>query len=150
MTAMTGRFERRVRLRFGHCDPAGIVFYPQYFVLFNDLVEDWVGDALGIPFAELIGPRRTGMPTVSITTDFLAVSRFGDELVLGLQVEHLGSRSLRLALDAGCGGQRRVAVRQAIVTTDLDSHRAIPIPPDLRSAIERWRGPSAEPLSTAP
>ena len=26
-------------IRFHHCDPAGIVFYPQYFVLFNELVE---------------------------------------------------------------------------------------------------------------
>ena len=45
------RFERRRRIRFGQCDPAGIVFYPQYFVLFNALVEDWVSDALGSPYA---------------------------------------------------------------------------------------------------
>jgi acyl-CoA thioesterase FadM len=29
-------------------------------------------------------------------------------------------------------------VRQVIVTTDLDSHRAIDIPADLRAAIERF------------
>jgi len=135
------RFERTLRLRFGNCDPSGIIFYPQYFVLFNDLVEDWVGDGLGIAFAELIGPRRVGMPTVSLHTEFIAASRFGDELALGLQVEHLGSRSLVLALDARCGAQQRVTVRQAIVTTNLDSHQAIAIPPDLRRAIERFRRP---------
>jgi acyl-CoA thioesterase FadM len=38
-------------IRFHHCDPAGIVFYPQYFVLFNELVEDWFNHGLGIDFA---------------------------------------------------------------------------------------------------
>ncbi len=34
-------FERPVRIRFSHCDPAGIVFFPQYLVMTNDvLVED--------------------------------------------------------------------------------------------------------------
>ncbi|MDF6762844.1 acyl-CoA thioesterase, partial [Escherichia coli] len=34
-------FERAARIRFAHCDPAGIVYFPQYLVLFNVLVEDW-------------------------------------------------------------------------------------------------------------
>ena len=31
---------RERRIRFSDCDPAGIVFYPQYFVMFNGLVEE--------------------------------------------------------------------------------------------------------------
>jgi 4-hydroxybenzoyl-CoA thioesterase len=34
-------FARERIIRFSDCDPAGIVFYPQYFVMFNGLVEDW-------------------------------------------------------------------------------------------------------------
>lgn len=38
---MSGRaFETDKLIRFHHCDSAGIVFYPQYFVLFTELVED--------------------------------------------------------------------------------------------------------------
>ena len=33
-------FERDVLIRFSHCDPAGIVFFPQYLVMFNNHVED--------------------------------------------------------------------------------------------------------------
>ena len=43
----------------------------------------------------------------------------------------------------------RVAVRQTIVTTSLDTHRPIPIPADLRAAIEAFdpalRGTALEP-----
>ena len=41
-------FERPLRIRFSHCDPAGIVFFPQYMVMFNGLLEDWFTDGMGI------------------------------------------------------------------------------------------------------
>ena len=109
------RFEKHEQIRFAHCDPAGIVFYPQYFVLFNGLVEDWVTQGLGIRYAELIGARRTGMPTVNLQTDFRAISRFGDEVRLGLEVEALGGRSLTLVLDChGAEGGLRVLERHDV------------------------------------
>jgi 4-hydroxybenzoyl-CoA thioesterase len=132
-------FERPMRIRFAHCDPAGIVFFPQYLVMVNDLVEDWVGEALGVPYAELVGRRRTGMPTVGLQCDFKAVSRMGDEVMLGLSVERLGGKSLTLRHGCRSGGEMRMAVRQVLVFTNLDTHRAIDIPPDLRAAIERFR-----------
>jgi 4-hydroxybenzoyl-CoA thioesterase len=134
------RFERDVRIRFSHCDPAGIVFYPQYFVLFNGLVEDWVSEALGIPYAELIAVRRVGMPTVKLETKFVAVSKMGDDVRLGLQLDQLGTKSLTLRLDCCGTGGPRVQVRKVIVTTDLDTHRSIEIPADLRAAIARFAG----------
>ena len=125
------------RIRFSDCDPAGIVFYPQYFVMFNGLVEDWIIDALGIRYHHLVMARQVGLPTVRLEADFKAVSRLGDAVCLALDVERLGTRSLTLALR--CSGQGaddlRMGMRQVIVTTSLVTHRAIDIPADLRAAI---------------
>jgi len=127
------------RIRFSDCDPAGIVFYPQYFVMFNGLVEDWITEGLGIPYHELVVERRVGLPTVRLEADFKAVSRLGDPVTLSLDVERLGNRSLTLGLRCtGRGGDDlRMSMRQVIVTTSLDTHKAIEIPGDLRAAIER-------------
>ena len=38
---IAGSFESQKLVRFQHCDPAGIVFYPQYFVLVHELIEDF-------------------------------------------------------------------------------------------------------------
>ena len=131
-------FERPLRIRFAHCDPAGIVFFPQYLVMVNNLVEDWVSEALGVPYAELIGRRRTGLPTVSLQCEFTAVSRMGEDVTMGLSLERIGTRSLTLL--AGCrrGDELRMRVRQVLVVTSLDTHRAIDIPADLRAAIDRF------------
>jgi 4-hydroxybenzoyl-CoA thioesterase len=131
-------FSRQRLIRFSDCDPAGIVFYPQYFVMFNGLVEDWVGEGLALGYADLVIGRRIGLPTVRLEADFTAVSRMGDTVALELSVERLGTRSLTLALRCtGAAGDTRMAMRQVLVSTSLDTHRAIPIPDDLRRAIER-------------
>ncbi|WP_280151460.1 thioesterase family protein [Piscinibacter sp. XHJ-5] len=137
-------FMRERRIRFSDCDPAGIVFYPQYFVMLNGLVEDWVDDGLDIGFGRLVGERGIGLPTVRLEADFRAVSRMGDRVELSLAVERLGSRSITLDLHvAGDRGDVRMSVRQVLVTTSLVDHRAIDIPADLRAAIASRANPAA-------
>jgi 4-hydroxybenzoyl-CoA thioesterase len=131
-------FERELLIRFAHCDPAGIVFFPQYFVMFNNLVEDWVSDGLGIPYAQLLGERRTGLPTVSLQTDFRAISRMGERVMLGLAVKRVGSRSFTLQLQCRLDNELRVQAEQVLVSTSLDTHRAIELPADLRAGLPRF------------
>jgi len=129
------RFERVYPIRFSHCDPAGIVFFPQYLVLFNHLLEDWFTHGLGIDYAGFIGQRRIGTPTVRLECDFRAISRMGEDVVFSLAPEHVGNRSLTLALEARLGGELRVGARQVLVFTSLETHKAVPIPPDVRAAL---------------
>lgn len=132
---MSQGFVRQRLIRFSDCDPAGIVFFPQVFVMFNALVEDWVNEALGLSYAELLGPRRIGLPTVALQTEFRAPSRHGDRVDLSLDLLRLGSRSLELGLQLRGADGLRVSTRQTLVTTSLDSQRAIGIPDDLRAAL---------------
>jgi len=133
--AIQHRFERPLRIRFSHCDPAGIVFYPRYFTMFNDLVEDWVSHALRIPYDELLGRRRVGLPTVSLTCRFAAISLMGEDVTLGLSLQRLGRSSVTLALGCRRGEEQRVQIEQVLVATDLHTHRPIAIPEDLRQAM---------------
>lgn len=126
-------------IRFSDCDPAGIVFYPQYFVMLNGLVEDWVNEGLGLSYHGLVAQRRIGLPTVKLEVDFRAVSRMGDQVMLGLAVERLGSRSLTLRVRCfePVSGEVRMQMQQVLVTTSLETHRAVAIPEDMRAAIVR-------------
>lgn len=128
-----------VTVAFGDCDPAGIVFFPQYMVMFNGLLEDWFTDALGVPYGPLIQQRRIGTPTVSLQCDFTAISRMGDEVTLGLTVLRIGGASFGLSLGCRCGSEERVRMTQALVTTDMDTHRPVPIPDDIRDAMAAYQ-----------
>lgn len=132
-------FERELMIRFSHCDPAGIVFFPQYLVMLNNLVEDWFTEDLGIAYASLLGPRRIGLPTVSLQCEFTAPSRMGETVALGLSVERIGGASVTLRLGCRLGDEARMSARQVIVATSLDTHRAVPLPADVRTALEQFQ-----------
>lgn len=131
-------FECRKLIRFHHCDPAGIVFYPQYFVLFNELVEDWFNDGLKIDFAPFHTVERLGVPAVRVECDFLASSKVGDLLDFRLRVKRIGNSSLTLAVEAGAGAVTRVSATLTVVVASLESMRATPITPELRRKFEAY------------
>ncbi|UUZ64820.1 hypothetical protein LP417_08235 [Polaromonas sp. P1-6] len=64
---------------------------------------------------------------MSLNCEFSAISRMGDEVVLGLSVERVGTKSLTLWLDCRLYQVLRVRSRQVSVTIDLQTrcHRAI-------------------------
>lgn len=127
------------RIRFSECDPAGIVFYPQYFVLFNDLLEQWIDTLIPEGFNGLIAQRKVGMPTVNLQADFRSISQMGDDVILSIGVKKIGSRSLQLRLQCvGKDGILRMEVQQVIVTTSLETHQAIEVPEFLRTAMQDY------------
>ena len=135
-------FVRTRRIRFSDCDPAGIVFYPQYFVFFNDLIEEWFDAVLPGGYAGYILESRCGLPTVRLEAEFKSISRMGEDVTLELRVARVGSRSLELDSECrGADGARRMAFKQTLVTTSLETHRAIPIPEQLRGVLT---GPSRD------
>ena len=105
-------------------------------VMLNTLAEVWFDEALRIPYAQLIGERRTGLPTVRLEVDFTAVSRHGEVLVQTVEIEKLGRSSMALAVEfRGAADQLRMRARQVLVCTSLNTHKAIPLPDDVRAAL---------------
>lgn len=131
-------YQREVLVRFAHCDPAGIVFYPRYFEMINGVVEDWFDDALEANFASLLFDRNLSTPTVHFTVDFLARSMMGDRLTFELIVTRFGNSSFDLAITASCRGEIRMRIKQTLLFTDADAKRACSIPEDLREGMERY------------
>ena len=129
-------FSAQRRVRFSDCDPAGIVFFPQYLVMLNGLVEQWFDEGLGVPYASLLGPRRTGLPTVRLEVDFTAISRHGDTLTQELGIEKLGRSSLVLRTQFKGGDELRLRVRQVLVCTSLETHLPQGFPDDVRLAMQ--------------
>jgi 4-hydroxybenzoyl-CoA thioesterase len=131
-------FEVVDTIRFAQCDPAGIVFFPQYLVMLNTLHERWFTEGLGVPYHEYIGVRRLGVPTVRLECDFTAISRHGDRVRQRLAVAKLGRTSLELAVEFDSANELRARFRQVLVCTSLATHKSHPLPDDLRAGMQRY------------
>lgn len=133
-------FTAPVAVRFKHCDPAGIAFYPKLLEFANDLVEGWFA-AMGVPFPALIGERGIGVPTVALSARFLRPCRYGETLEGRLAPRAVGERSCRLdVVLAGPGGETRAAFDITLVCVERDAVASRAWPEDLAAAMRGWTG----------
>ena len=85
-------FTKKEKIRFKHVDYAGIVFYPRFLEMLNDLVEDWFEEALDRPFSKI--HETNGIPTVDLKVQFKQPARLGEMLTKKLWVIKLGGASV--------------------------------------------------------
>lgn len=129
-------FEKHQLIRFHHCDPAGIVFYPEYLVIIDELIEDWFTEGMRTSFAELHAKERVGIPAARIEVDFLAPSKIGDMLNLRLFVTRIGNKSFTLMVEASVDQKVRLRAVLVRVVASLDGLRSIPVPDSLRQKFQ--------------
>ena len=85
-------FIKKEKIRFKHVDYAGIVFYPRFLEMLNDLVEDWFEEALNRPFSEM--HETNGIPTVDLKVQFKNAARLGEIITKKLWVKELKNSSV--------------------------------------------------------
>ena len=76
-------FEARFPVRFGLCDPAKIIYFPNYFDFFHGAMEDFFRDRLGTQYHVLLNKDRISFPTVHLEVDFASPVAYGDEVRIG-------------------------------------------------------------------
>ena len=83
---------RTIRIEWGDCDPAGIVFYPRYFEWF-DACAAALFEAAGFPRGVLVSRQGIVIPMVDTRSRFLIPSRFDDELTVETTITRFGRSS---------------------------------------------------------
>lgn len=131
-------FKVKKNVRFSHCDPAGIVFYPRYAELCNEVIEDWFRDALGVTFNRLQEEMRLTIPAVRLEIEFLVPSTYGDLLEFSLRVVEIGNSSVQLEIIAWNGEEQRVRIRLKSVMVSLDDLRPLRIDDDWRERLASY------------
>ena len=128
-------------VRFQHCDPAGIVFFPRYYEMLNLTIERFFEDEVGLSFHRMHLDEGLGVPTVRIETEFRAVSRLEDRLRIDLAIERVGGSSVRFHLAVrGEDGETRVETRHTLVAIDMATKRSTRWPEALGARLREIAG----------
>jgi 4-hydroxybenzoyl-CoA thioesterase len=125
------------RIEWGDCDPAGIIFYPRYFDIFDVSTTMLMERALGMKkIAYMKAYGILGHSLVETRARFLSPTRFGDEVTIETAVVGCGRSSFkiehRLSKDgtpAAEGFETRVWVARD--PADPKRIKAQPIPADV-------------------
>ena len=132
-------FRASARIRFGDCDPAGIVFFANWFSIANIAIEDFFGEALGLDFYALHATRRIGTGFAHAEANFFAPGLMGDVVAITPLVTRIGGASYALTLHIHRDETELVRLHLITATTNLDTRRPVPIPADLRAALTTYQ-----------
>jgi 4-hydroxybenzoyl-CoA thioesterase len=136
--AMKKSFIYKTRVRFTHTDPAGYVFFPRYFEMFQAAVEDWFNDGLGETMAELVLEKGLGLPTATTECTFFLPTRFGEVLEIAVLPQRLGNSSITVCFEGRVGDELRLKGRSVLVMIELKNGRPVPVSEDLRRRIRPY------------
>jgi 4-hydroxybenzoyl-CoA thioesterase len=86
-----------VRIEWGDCDPAGIVFYPRYFAMIDHATVLLTEAALGMKKLALYRHYDFGgYPSVETEARFILPTRYGDDVEIESKITRVGRSSFSL------------------------------------------------------
>ncbi|WP_281016786.1 MULTISPECIES: thioesterase family protein [unclassified Minwuia] len=133
---------QRIRVEWGHCDPARIIFNPNYYIWMDQGTHGLL-EAAGFPFAKLTAtPDFRGCPLVASGMDFRSPAFYSDVLLLTTFVERFGTKSFTVRHHFTRDGDllaegHEVRVWAVNVPDDPRGMKAIPVPADVRAMLEQ-------------
>jgi 4-hydroxybenzoyl-CoA thioesterase len=139
MPTFTNR--RTVRITWGDCDPAQIVFYPRYFAYFDESTHELFRAALGMPKPQWTKKYGIlGVPMVDTRGKFMVPSAYSDDIDIESRIARFGRSSFdvehviwRGDVRAAEGFETRVWAR--IDTTKPNGIAGVPIPDEVIKAF---------------
>ena len=134
---------REVTVEWGDCDPAGIVFYPRYFAMFNESTGALFAAASGMGKRAMLRHYGVvGYPMVDTRAKFHVPSRFGDVIRIessmlavrgsSFDIQHLVFRGEILSIE---GTETRVWAGQH--PDDPERIKAIKLPAELVAQLNQ-------------
>lgn len=130
-----------IPIEWGHCDPAKIVFYPNYFSWFDQGTRHLFARA-GVGYEVMLEEYRTvGLPLVDAHAKFLSPSKFGDTIEITSHVSEWRRRTLVVTHEVSNDGVPAVQGEEIRVwaSSDPDAPGKLitaDIPADFRDRFE--------------
>jgi 4-hydroxybenzoyl-CoA thioesterase len=88
---------RTTRIEWCDCDPAGIIFYPRYFEIFDTCTTALIERALGMNKIDYLKAYEfAGHPLVETRARFRQPTRFGDDVAIETKLVECGRSSFKI------------------------------------------------------
>ncbi len=126
-------FVHELRVRYGECDPQGIVFNANYLLYLDVCFTELWRAAVG-PWQEML-QRGVDAVVAEATLRFRAPARFDDVLALRARIADLGRTSLTTEIDVVRDGELLVQGRLRHVVVDVGTWGKAEIPGWVRDRL---------------
>jgi len=144
--AAEGRgFHTTLRVRWSDCDPAGIVFYPNYYAYFESAMMEFL-QSRGASWMSLMRSQGVHFPRVESHCTYMAPASYEDTVRVDLRLREAARKVLTIGFTIGrepgreriCEGHVKFAM--ARIPTDGERARALELPDEIRQLFDVLAG----------
>jgi acyl-CoA thioester hydrolase len=126
-------FVHRLRVRFGECDPQGVVFNANYLVYLDVAFTELWRERLG-GYHEMID-RGVDVMLVQSNLTYRRPAKADEEIDIRLRAASLGTTSMALEATVERDGESLVDATLHYVFVDASALTKTEIPPEIRAAL---------------
>jgi len=138
-------FRHRIRVRYGECDPQGIVFNANYLAYFDLILTEFWREAAG-SYSAMV-EAGADMVVAESRILFRSPAAFDEELDFELRVARLGNTALQSRIDARVDDRLVVEGEIRHVFIDPATKAKRTMPDEIRSALEPYVAADLEPAA---
>lgn len=123
------------RVRFGDCDPGGVLYTPRigYFVV--EAVLDFLAFRLGGPAERRIMEMGILPPARALSVEFLRPMAWDDELEIQVTVKDIRTHAIAFGVVGSVAGERTFTGELTQVCVSAESRRPVEVPEELRRVL---------------
>lgn len=133
---MAETFVHQLRVRYGECDPQGIVFNANYLLYFDVVFTELWRAALG-PWQEMVD-RGVDAVVADASLHFRAPARYDDEIELRARIERLGTTAITTHIDIARGEETLLEGELVHVCVSTETWAKTEIPEWVRAGLSRF------------
>jgi acyl-CoA thioester hydrolase len=134
---MSRTFSMQLRVRYGECDPQGVVFNANYFAYFDVVLTEAWREAIG-PYNDMIEEHDTDLVVAEANARYLGPARFDELLDLEWRISRLGSTSITTRIDVSVDGRPVVEGTMRHVFIEPATKEKKEMPPEIMAAFEPY------------
>ena len=139
---MAEPFRYELRVRYGECDPQGIVFNANYLLYFDVVFTELWRAAIG-PWMEMV-ERGVDAVVAEANVKFLAPARYDDVLTLSALVTRLGRTAITTEIDVLREQERLIEGRLRHVVVSRETWQKTALPDWVRDGLRPFAAEDAE------
>ncbi|ODT50972.1 thioesterase family protein [Devosia sp. 63-57] len=129
----------KVEIQFGDCDPAGIVYYPNYFRFFDNATAAMLSAAFAMHKRNWLDHYGiAGIPMVDTGARFIKPSSFGDVVEISSEITELGRSSFGVKHSVLRDGDLAIEAHEKrvwVVRDDNGGIRSAALPDEVRKLL---------------
>lgn len=132
---MSRQFKTELTVQWGDVDLAGVVYFPHFFRYFS-ITETEFYRANGLNMVELEEWLNIRLPRVDARCQYLMPARFGDRLTISMEIEHVGTKTLKYLFQVWRGNDKIAQGHLVLAAASMAEFKSVPLPVELREFLE--------------